>query len=66
MALTVLLPENPYSRELLALLGQMLEILRALLEKDESITIGDDTIYRSYERGKQARGRRVVGNPALL
>ena len=52
--------------ELLALLGQMLEILRALLEKDESITIGDDTIYRSYERGKQARGRRVVGNPALL
>lgn len=33
---------------------------------DESITIGDDTIYRSYERGKQARGRRVVGNPALL
>ena len=66
MALTVLLPENPYSRELLALLGQMLEILRALLEKDESITIGDDTIYRSYERGKQARGRRVVGNTALL
>lgn len=52
--------------ELLALLGQMLEILRALLEKDESITIGDDTIYRSYERGKQARGGRVVGNPALL
>lgn len=52
--------------ELLALLGQMLEILRALLEKDERITIGDDTIYRSYERGKQARGRRVVGNPALL
>ena len=55
-----------HGAELLALLGQMLEILRALLEKDESITIGDDTIYRSYERGKQARGRRVVGNPALL
>ena len=47
--------------ELLALLGQMLEILRALLEKDESITIGDDVIGRAVGRYERNRGIPVGG-----
>ena len=50
-----------YGAELLALLGQMLEILRALLEKDESITIGDDVIGRAVGRYERNRGIPVGG-----
>jgi len=39
----------------------MLEILRALLEKDESITIGDDVIGRAVGRYERNRGIPVGG-----
>ena len=49
----------------LAYLQQMIELLQALLEKDESIYIGDEEIYRAAGRGSRKAGYPVGLNPAF-
>ena len=51
--------------EILALLVQMIELLQALVEKDESIYIGDEEIYRAAGRGSRKAGYPVGLNPAF-
>ena len=49
----------------LAYLQQMIELLQALVEKDESIYIGDEEIYRAAGRGSRKAGYPVGLNPAF-
>ena len=51
--------------EVLALLGQTVQLLQALLDKDESIYIGDEEIYRAAGRGSRKAGYPVGLNPAF-
>lgn len=57
--------EGLRTQEILALLGQTVQLLQALLEKDESIYIGDEEIYRAAGRGSRKAGYPVGLNPAF-
>lgn len=57
--------EGLRTQEILAMLGQTVQLLQALVEKDESIYIGDEEIYRAAGRGSRKAGYPVGLNPAF-
>ena len=57
--------EGLRTQEILAMLGQTVQLLQALLDKDESIYIGDEEIYRAAGRGSREAGCPVGLNPAF-
>lgn len=49
--------------QMLELLREMAELLRALLAKDTGLRIGDEEIYNAYEKAKERKGYPVGLNP---